>query len=208
MRSGSVTGATVDKTGRGAGSGNASIQSRLGDARELIVGEGQQNVELSPDSIMMLRTTQQHHVRLSAMADQKAGFLIGGSVVLIGLVIGNLDDDPSLGLILVGLTALVALALSIVAVIPRYVSKPSAEQEPNTLFFGVFAHMDEDEFIDHHMELSTDQDAVHRAMLRDIHQMGSSLNSKKFRYLSYAFTVALWGMVAAFAVAVIDAVVS
>ncbi len=172
------------------------------------MAETEQSSDLSSDSIMMLRTTQQHHVRLSAMADQKAGFLIGSSVVLIGLVIGNLDTDPSVGLILVGLTALAALALSIFAVIPRYESEPSSDRQPNTLFFGVFAHMDEDEFIDHHMEISRDQDAVHRAMLRDIHQMGSSLNAKKFRYLSYAFTVALWGMVAAFVVAVVDVIVS
>lgn len=163
--------------------------------------------ELAPDSIMMLRTAQQHHVHLSSMADQKAGFLIGSSVVLIGLVIGNLETDPSLALVLVGLTALAALVLAIIAVIPRYFSAPPGGGEPNTLFFGVFAHMDEEEFIEHHMEISRDAEAVHRTILRDVHQMGSALNNKKFRYLGYAFRVALWGMVAAVAVALIDVAV-
>ena len=142
------------------------------------------------------------------MADQKAGFLIGSSVVLLGLVIGNLESDPSLALVLVGLTALAALVLSIIAVIPRYFTSPSAESRPNRLFFGVFSQMDEDEFIEHHMEVSRDTEAVHRALLRDIHQLGSALNAKKFRYLGWAFRVALWGMIAAFAVAVIDVIAS
>ena len=62
--------------------------------------------QMLPDSMLMLRTAHQHHVHLSAMADQKAGFLIGGSVVLLGLVVGALDDSPSLGIIMVGATAL------------------------------------------------------------------------------------------------------
>lgn len=163
--------------------------------------------ELARDSIVMLRTTQQHHVRLSMMADQKAGFLIGGSVVLLGIVIGSLDSEATPALLVVGLTAIVSLALSISAVMPRYTSTSSKDSDRNLLFFGVFAHMDEDEFIDHHMEVSRDSESVHRAMLRDIHQMGSSLNNKKFRYLSYAFQVALWGMVLAFIVALVDVVV-
>ena len=164
--------------------------------------------QMLPDSMLMLRTAHQHHVHLSAMADQKAGFLIGGSVVLLGLVVGALDDSPSLGIIMVGATALGSLILSIIAVIPRYFTSPTDEWEPNRLFFGVFSHMEEDEFIDYHMEVSRDSEAVHRAMRRDIHQMGTALNATKFRYLGWAFRVALWGMGASFVVALIEALVS
>ncbi len=48
--------------------------------------------DLSPPTavsiINMLRSTQQHHVMLSSMADQKASFLIGASVVTTSLVLG------------------------------------------------------------------------------------------------------------------------
>jgi len=158
----------------------------------------------SAEAIGLLRTTQQHHVHLSAMADQKAGFLVGSSVVLLGLVIGNLETSDSIALVMVGLTALCALVLSIIAVIPRYHGAPIPGASPNTLFFGVFAHIDEDEFIKTHLDLLHDNEQVRTAMLRDIHQMGTALNNKKFRYLSYAFRVALWGMVGSFAVAVIE----
>jgi len=141
------------------------------------------------------------------MADQKAGFLVGSSVVLLGLVIGNLEDSSSVALVMVGLTALAALVLSIIAVIPRYTTSPVPGSKPNTLFFGVFSHIDEEEFIETHLELLQDNQKVRRAMLRDIHQMGSALNNKKFRYLSYAFSAALWGMVVSFGVAIVELVV-
>ena len=142
------------------------------------------------------------------MADQKAGFLIGGSIVLLGLVLGQLDDNVSLGLLAAGLTALATLSLAIYAVMPRFsgtTNKPRSS--PNTLFFGVFARLDEDRWIDEHLELLDDPQEVRRAMLRDIHQMGSDLYRTKFRFLSYAFRVAFIGFALSFAVALIEFVV-
>jgi len=161
-----------------------------------------------PEAAYALRLAQQHHVQLSAMADQKAGFLIGSAVVLLGLVIGNLENSSSVAMVLVGMTALGALSLAIIAVMPRYYTAPTTTGSPNTLFFGVFSQMAEDEFIEYHIELFKDNEEVRKAMLRDIHQLGSALNAKKFRYLGYAFRVALWGMVASFAVALIEVIVS
>jgi hypothetical protein len=157
------------------------------------------------DAVYLLRTTQQHHVQLSAMADQKAGFLIGGSIVLLGLVLGQLGGEQSLGLLAAGFTALVTLSLAIFAVMPRFSGKTlEPGTTPNTLFFGVFAHINEEEWIDRHLEMLNDATSVRRAMLRDIHQMGSDLYRTKFRYLSYAFRVAFVGFAFSFAVALIE----
>ncbi len=157
------------------------------------------------DSVFLLRTTQQHHVQLSAMADQKAGFLIGGSIVLLGLVLGQLEGSRSLGLLAAGLTALVTLSLAIYAVMPRFSGRtPSPTTSPNTLFFGVFARIDEDTWIEDHLEMLEDDVEVRRAMLRDIHQLGTDLYRTKFRYLSYAFRVAFIGFALSFAVALIE----
>lgn len=160
------------------------------------------------DTVYLLRTTQQHHVQLSAMADQKAGFLIGGSIVLLGLVLGQLDGSESLGLLAAGFTALVTLSLAIFAVMPRFRgSAPTPTTSPNTLFFGVFARIDEEEWIEDHLEMLEDDNEVRRAMLRDIHQMGSDLYRTKFRYLSYAFRVAFIGYAISFAVALVEFIV-
>ena len=157
-----------------------------------------------PESVALLRTVQQHHVQLSAMADQKAGFLIGGSVVLLGLVLGQISDGGSVALIVAGTTAILTLALSIVAVMPRFYRAATEHERPNILFFGVFAQMEEDEFIDSVVELTATSGGVRRAFLRDIHQMGKGLNATKFRYLAYAFRVALGGMAIAFVAAIFE----
>lgn len=160
------------------------------------------------DSVYLLRTTQQHHVQLSAMADQKAGFLIGGSIVLLGLVLGQLGDSDSLGLLAAGFTALVTLSLAIFAVMPRFkATSPKPTDSPNTLFFGVFAMIDEEVWIEDHVRLLNHSEEVRRAMLRDIHQLGSDLYRTKFRYLSYAFRVAFIGFALSFAIALIEFIV-
>lgn len=160
------------------------------------------------DSVFLLRTTQQHHVQLSAMADQKAGFLIGGSIVLLGLVLGQLNGSRSLGLVAAGLTALVTLSLAIFAVMPRFSGRtPTPTTSPNTLFFGVFARIDEDKWIEDHLEMLEDDIEVRRAMLRDIHQLGTDLYKTKFRYLSYAFRVAFFGFAFSFALALVEFII-
>ena len=45
----------------------------------------------------MLRTTQQHHVELSKMADQKASILVGASLALIGINFGLNDKAAIFG---------------------------------------------------------------------------------------------------------------
>ncbi len=103
-----------------------------------------------------------------------------------------------------GTTAILTLALSIMAVIPRFYRAATEHERPNLLFFGVFSHMEEDEFIDQVLELTATQGGVRRAFLRDVHQMGKGLNATKFRYLAYAFRVALGGMGIAFIAAIIE----
>ena len=157
------------------------------------------------DAIYLLRTVQQHHVQLSSMADQKAGFLIGGSIVMLGLVLGQIQSTDSYGLLLAGASAMLTLALAIYAVMPRYgPSRRWHPAKPNKMFFGVFASMDEELFISEQMEMLHDSEEIHRVMLRDIHQMGSSLYRMKFRYLSYSFRFALVGLGLSFIVALVE----
>jgi len=45
--------------------------------------------KLPKEAVTLLRTTQQHHVQLSMMADQKANMLIGATFVVFTLAIGQ-----------------------------------------------------------------------------------------------------------------------
>src|ERR1700710_827064 len=70
---------------------------------------------------VMLRTAQQHHVSLSAMADTKASIIITVSSIVLTLSLGKVDQ-PELRMSVVTLTVftLMALLLAILAVLPKY----------------------------------------------------------------------------------------
>lgn len=152
-----------------------------------------------PDEVIqLLRTTQQHHVQLSLMADHKANMLIGATFVVFTLAIGQSDSDSfSLPLLILAVSAFSAAALAAIAVMPATRIRPGAN--PNMLFFGAFSKMSEEEFKDKLLsENFATQETVYRTMLRDIHQMGIVLERKKYRYLGLAYRVFLLGLTLTF----------
>lgn len=147
-------------------------------------------------AIYMLRTTQQHHVQLSAMADIKANILITASSILLSVTIALSPTEgfrPSLALLATGV--LVGLFFAVLAVVPKFGRPKRADRGMNLLFFGSFARMPEDEFITALAELSNDPRRVFAAQARDIHQLGSYLESSKYRWLRLAYVAFLSGLV-------------
>lgn len=148
-----------------------------------------------PDEVIqLLRTTQQHHVQLSLMADHKANMLIGATFVVFTLAIGQSHASSfSLPLLILAISAFCAAGLAAIAVMPA--TKIRAGANPNMLFFGAFSKISEDEFKDRLLtENFVDQETVYRTMLRDIYQMGLVLERKKYRYLGFAYRVFLLGL--------------
>ena len=69
----------------------------------------------------LLRTTQQHHVHLSAMADTKANIVITVSSVVLTLGLARLNDpDLRHAMMVLVVFTLVALLLAVLAVLPKY----------------------------------------------------------------------------------------
>ncbi|MGH8121896.1 MAG: hypothetical protein ACREPT_03910, partial [Rudaea sp.] len=72
-------------------------------------------------SDVMLRTAQQHHVALSAMADTKANIVITVSSIVLSLTLGRMgDNDLRLPVLTLSVFTLFALLLAILAVLPKY----------------------------------------------------------------------------------------
>ena len=156
------------------------------------------------EAVTLLRTTQQHHVQLSMMADQKANMLIGATFVVFTLAIGQGANEVfSLPLLILAGTAFAAAGFGALAVLPQTGAPPTGQR--NWLFFGNFSELDADSFydklVDSHL---SDQDEVYRAMSLDIHQMGMVLANKKYRYLGLAYRVFLIGLTLTFAVYVLE----
>ncbi|KPF93470.1 hypothetical protein IP81_04040 [Novosphingobium sp. AAP83] len=152
----------------------------------------------SNHAIHLVRTTQQINLSLSQMADAKASILMGATFLVFTISVGQARSGPipfSLGVLAV--FAFISAMCAVFAVLPSVGGPGKATvtgAKPNTLFFGYFTHMDEDEWTESILaELHSDE-TVFRTMLRDIYQNGQVLQRKKYRFLSYAYKSFIAGM--------------
>jgi Family of unknown function (DUF5706) len=148
----------------------------------------------------LLRTIQQHHVQLSAMADTKAGLIITISSIVLTISLSR-AGEPQLraALLTLAVACLLALLLAIFAVLPTFAPRKvkGGVVQRNLLFFGHFAALSEDEFLDE-MERVIASDAVlYETALRDIYSLGTYLYRKKYRLLRLAYVALVTGFIAA-----------
>lgn len=150
----------------------------------------------TPNAAHLVRTALQANLSLSQMADQKASILMGATFVVFTLSVGQAGrGSVSLALMVLGASALVSAIFAIAALMPS-VAPPSANLAggANILFFGVYAQLSEQDFTERVMPLLTSDEAIYRAMLRDMHQNGCVLARKKYRLLGFAYRVFLLGL--------------
>jgi hypothetical protein len=149
-----------------------------------------------------LRTTQQHHVTLSGLADTKASIIITVSSIVLTLSIGKLDQ-PDLRLSVLTLTGftLLALLLAILAVLPKYrpLRLTTMELPPtfNLLFFGHFAELPRDRFLAEMARKMIPNGLIYETMAKDIYSLGYYLAHHKYRYLRFSYLSFLTGFIAA-----------
>ena len=151
----------------------------------------------------LMRTAQLAQLQLSAMADAKASILMGATFVIFTITIGQARSGAApLPLLILGGAAFFSAIFAVLAVLPLTRGKMKAG-EPNILFFGVFSRMDEEAFIDEVTSRLRTEDSIYRTMARDIHQAGSVLQNKKYRFLGIAYRIFLAGLVASCAAYVV-----
>jgi len=139
-------------------------------------------------AVHMVRTATTANLMLSQMADQKASILMGAQFVVFTIAIGQAEyGQYPLSLLCLAVAAFVSAMFSIAAVVPSVSGGTEPGQHRNVLFFGVFAQMEEDRFVDAVMHEAQNDGRILAAMLRDVHQNGVVLKRKKFRYLTYAY---------------------
>lgn len=157
----------------------------------------QDRPKVSVNGIHLVRTVEQIHVQLSAMADHKASILMGATFVIFTITIGQ-ARGPSLPLplLILGAAAFFSAVLAVLAILPA--THTQRRGPLNLLFFGSFTQLDEEEYIERlTAQLSTD-DGIYRTMARDIYQNGMVLERKKYRLLGHAYRVFLLGLTASF----------
>lgn len=149
-------------------------------------------------SIYMLRTMQQHHVHLSAQADQKASMLMGATAVIMTLIFKDAGSRAvGLPLLCVAGASFGAAVLAILAVTPF--TRPPPNENANLMFFGGFLGLKEEQFQQRMATIMASNGGVQRAMIRDVYQLGQVLGRRKYRLVTNAYRVFLLGLVAGFA---------
>jgi hypothetical protein len=148
---------------------------------------------------VLLRTTQQHHVQLSVMADTKANILITVSSIVLTLVLGKMDDASLRpAMLTLGGFILVALLLAVIAVLPKYRPlrlKPDAELPPhfNLLFFGHFAELSKERFLTEISAALKADGSVYETLATDVYSIGYYLSRHKYFYLRLSYLFFLGG---------------
>lgn len=158
--------------------------------------------DLPANAIHLVRTTQQIHVQLSAMADQKASILMAATFVIFTITItqarGAMVPVP---LLILGASAFVSAVFAVLAVLPA--TRYRRGGGLNLLFFGSFTQLDEEEYLARLREVLKSDEAICDAIGRDIYQNGVVLARKKYRLLGFAYRIFLAGLVASCAAFII-----
>lgn len=153
----------------------------------------------------VFRTTSRNHLRLSAMADTKANTLISISAlvisILLSFLIENLDVQPHLlfptSILLV--VCVVTIIFSTLSTRPKVtklgLTKEDIKQRKgNLLFFGNFYRMPLDDFEWGMKELMEDREYLYSNLTKDIYFLGLVL-AKKYKFLSFAYNVFMYGII-------------
>lgn len=162
----------------------------------------------------MYRTTYRTHINLSGMADNKANIMLSINAIVISVAIPQLFPKfelfpqiiiPSIMLLTVCITAMILATLSTRPKITegKFTRDDIETRRANLLFFGNFYKMKLDDYHWGMMEMIKDRDFLYSSMTKDLYFLGVVLG-KKYRYLSYCYTVFMFGMIAtviAFAIA-------
>jgi hypothetical protein len=150
----------------------------------------------------LLRTAQQHHVALSSMADTKANIIITVSSIVLTLSMGHLSDpDLRVSVLVLSAFTLMALLLAILAVLPKYrplrIDGGPLPQGFNLLFFGHFAELPRERFLEEFAHVLTPDGSPYATWANDIYSLGSYLAHHKYRYLRYSYLFFLAGFMLA-----------
>ena len=148
-----------------------------------------------PSAVHMARSAVSNQMHLSAMADQKASILVGAAFVIFTIAVGHSDGKGApLPLLILGGTAFLSAVFAVLSILPAVRYRKRAPL--NLMFFGSFAGLDEEDYVERFVTQLRSDDSIYRTMARDIYQNGTVLARKKYRMLGWAYRIFLAGLTA------------
>jgi hypothetical protein len=147
----------------------------------------------------MLRTTQQHHVQLSLIADQKANILLACNSIILSLSLSRMDFIKVYWCTYSMLSAsVISMLLALLVVAPLSLKKKRPQPDDrnfNVLFFGHFTSLPFDQFRNRMFSTMESSESVQEAMVKDIYQIGKVLTTRKYLFLKWSSSVFMLGVI-------------
>ena len=163
----------------------------------------------------MFRTMYSNHIKLSDMADKKAGMMIQLNAILLSVIITYLGAKSSamgpaftknpvlaipMGILL--FTSLGSVVTAILSAQPDVTSFKWLKKSPqiannrrvNLLFFGNFTKLSLDNFQDGIRELMRQKEGLYTNMVTDVYYLGEVL-SRKYNLLRTSYSVFMVGLI-------------
>ncbi len=166
--------------------------------------------------IDLLNAVHRSHLRLNAMADQKANILMGIIGIMFTVVLTKLTNTESYAthvqLILIVFISLelIAFSSSLMVIAPKFHGKfaiKNIEEMPNPFFFGFYTNFTEEDYVAHMLNSIEDNEKAKALFLKDIYQMGKILK-RKYKQLRRAYLFAFLGVATSLLLFIADVVVN
>src|SRR4051794_28497944 len=142
----------------------------------------------------LFRNIGQSLVAYTGQADMKANIVITASSLILTIVATRWSEDSLRpGLLAVAIGALLALLTAITVVLPKFrlhrrgEVRHDFEAHENPLFFGHYASMPRERYVEILAEIAADDAVLYAVQARDIHDQGRYLVEKKYRHLRAAY---------------------
>jgi hypothetical protein len=149
----------------------------------------------------MLSNAHQQLAVLSNQADFKANILITVSTIALSIVVTRLDDaELRWSLVTLSAFLLIALLCAVVAVVPKFSTLRGRRPPPpvgfDPLFFGHFARLPQDRYVDYMAGILREDASVYRTLVANLHAQGTYLIRSKYRFLRAGYAAFITGVVA------------
>lgn len=172
-------------------------------------GDGSKPEKAGKGIETLYRSVYSYHIELTSIADNKAQIMININTIIISLVItlfGSRYSFAEKGLESVRfvfpmavllISSLLAVIFAILSARPTVTSKEKYEISNKTssvLFFGNFAQLQLEEFVNKIKYLKEEQGELYESMSIDLYHLGSVL-VRKYRLLWWSYNVFMTGLI-------------
>lgn len=158
----------------------------------------------------LYRSVYGYHMNLSSMADQKANIMISINTIVVSVIITLFGSGYTFAdsqdfkhmrfvfpMLLLVISSLISVTFAILSARPNVTSKEKFQLEnkgSSILFFGNFAQLQLQEFVDHIKSLKEEKNELYDSMSVDIYHLGGVL-VRKYKLLTWSYNIFMVGLI-------------